>query len=232
MMTNILRTLSLKGSKRSLLHASFLTLYSEATSRAALGTVNALIRGALHIEATVSIMSSKAMWGSIRLLDGTPPFDMAAFIKWLQENNTFDSNHRTIDIDRFIKNTKDIGAASKLKTISILSRAILSKVNKGATVYESNVTKFDETQIVCRSDNPQSDDEDEGGETSSDDDDESTDKGSSPSTTTVPWVTCYVSSFRVYWSHIFIGSWLWALIQTLISPSIVILGKSVLALQT
>jgi len=126
------------------------------------------------------------MWGSIRLLDGTPPFDMAAFIKWLQENNTFDPNHRTIDIDRFIKNTKDIGAASKLKTISIFSRAILSKVNKGATVYESNVTKFDETQLVCRSENPQNNDEDEGGETSSDDDDESTDQGNSPSTTIVP----------------------------------------------
>jgi len=126
------------------------------------------------------------MWGSIRLLDGTPPFDMAAFIEWLQENSPFDANHRRIDIDRFINHTKNIDAASKLKTISIFSRAILSKVNKGATVYESNVTKFDETQIVCRSDNPQSDDEDEGGETSSDDDDESTDKGSSPSTTTVP----------------------------------------------
>ena len=46
--------------------------------------------------------------------------------------------------------------------MEIFSRAILSKVDSGASIYEDCVTDFSTTQIVCRSD--KSDDTDDSDE--------------------------------------------------------------------
>ncbi|TFK33917.1 peptidase S8/S53 domain-containing protein [Crucibulum laeve] len=154
MMTGLIRTLSLKGAVGDIPTNSM--------------TTNALVRGALHVDAKFVL---KAKWGNMRIIQGTAPWDGYLFSRMGEGTtvvkpaaygsdlavsapaisapvgNSSAGGDHTVEVSiLYIKELKD-----KLDRMFVRKRDIISKLNDSdsATIYEASVTSFTPDEIVC-----------------------------------------------------------------------------------
>jgi hypothetical protein len=120
-------------------------------------TTNALVRGALHVDAKFAL---KAKWGNMRLIQGVAPWDADLFFTMMGGHTTvikpldngsnplvnFNGGH-TVEISTFYLRE----LTQKLDRMFVRKRAIISKLNdsESTTVYDANVTSFSTDEVVC-----------------------------------------------------------------------------------
>jgi hypothetical protein len=123
-------------------------------------TTNALVRGALHVNATFVL---KAKWGNMRIIQGVAPWDAYLFSRIMSggttsvkpsvtSNNPMVSTNasgggHTVEISIvYLKELKD-----KLDRMFVCQRARISKLNDSdsAEIYKANVTSVTADEVVC-----------------------------------------------------------------------------------